>query len=77
MSPKDEAIVVQREFRRREFLWFVGAGPALVAATAGALPPLASTPRSNDERCAPRYRESGHVKTFYRINRYVTEAVPC
>jgi hypothetical protein len=56
---------------RREFLRALGAG-AGVAATAAA--PLATgakadTENNNDKRKA-RYKETDHVKAFYRVNRY-------
>ena len=56
---------------RREFLRSLGAGATVVVAAAG---PLAGDARadteSNDEKRKSRYRETEHVKTFYRVNRY-------
>jgi hypothetical protein len=56
---------------RRDFLRTLGGG-ATVAAAAGA--PLAgdahADTESNDEKRKSRYRETDHVKTFYRVNRY-------
>jgi len=56
---------------RREFLRTLGAGATAAAAVAG---PLAGEARadteSNDEKRKARYRETEHVKTFYRVNRY-------
>jgi hypothetical protein len=56
---------------RREFLRALGAG-AGVAATASA--PLATAAKAdsetNDEKRKARYKETEHVKTFYRVNRY-------
>ena len=56
---------------RRDFLRALGAG-AGVAATAAA--PLASLAKAdsenNDEKRKARYKETDHVKTFYRVNRY-------
>jgi hypothetical protein len=53
---------------RREFLRVLGAG-----ATAAAVP-LASQAKAdtetNDEKRKARYKETDHVKTFYRVNRY-------
>lgn len=55
---------------RREFLRVFGAG-AGVAAAAGSLSTSArADSESNDEKRKPRYRETEHVKTFYRVNRY-------
>jgi hypothetical protein len=56
---------------RRDFLRALGAG-AGVAATAAA--PLAGVAKAdsenNDEKRKARYKETDHVKTFYRVNRY-------
>jgi hypothetical protein len=53
---------------RREFLRTLGVGAAAAAV------PLAGDARadseSNDEKRKSRYRETEHVKTFYRVNRY-------
>jgi hypothetical protein len=58
---------------RRSFFRAVG-GATTVAAAAVASPlaaPEAQAQASNDERRA-RYRESDHVKAFYRTNGYET-----
>lgn len=59
---------------RRDFLRILGAG-AGVAAGAGAF--VASSARADseteNEKRKPRYRETEHVKTFYRVNRYPTK----
>jgi hypothetical protein len=56
---------------RRDFLRVLGAG-AGVAVTAAA--PLATTAKAdtenNDEKRKARYKETDHVKAFYRVNRY-------
>jgi hypothetical protein len=56
---------------RRDFLRALGAGATVAAAAAG---PLAGEARadteSNDEKRKSRYRETEHVKTYYRVNRY-------
>ena len=61
----------QNKVARRDFLRVLGAG-AGVAATAAA--PLASDAKAdsenNDEKRKARYKETDHVKTFYRVNRY-------
>jgi len=55
---------------RRDFLRILGSG-AGIAAGAGALAPSAhADSETNDEKRKPRYRESDHVKTYYRVNRY-------
>jgi hypothetical protein len=55
---------------RRTFLGALGAG-AGAAAGAGALTTAArADSESNDEKVKARYRETEHVKTFYRVNKY-------
>jgi hypothetical protein len=59
-----------RKLGRRDFLRKLGVGATAVAATV----PLAGEARadteSNDEKRKARYKETEHVKTFYRVNRY-------
>jgi hypothetical protein len=66
MKKQDETKVA-----RRDFLRALGAG-AGVAVTAAA--PLAGAAKAdsenNDEKRKARYKETDHVKTFYRVNRY-------
>jgi ribosomal protein L12E/L44/L45/RPP1/RPP2 len=61
----------KRSVGRRDFLRAFGAGATAAAASAG---PLAATARAdsetNDEKRKSRYKETEHVKTFYRVNRY-------
>jgi hypothetical protein len=55
---------------RRSF-FRAGSGAAVVAATVvatGAEPAAAA--ESASERTKARYKETEHVKTFYRVNRY-------
>jgi hypothetical protein len=56
---------------RREFLRVLGAGAGVAVTTAV---PLATAARadseSNDEKRKARYKETDHVKTYYRVNRY-------
>ena len=60
----------ERKLGRRDFLRKLGVGATAVAATA----PLAGEARAdtetNDEKRKARYKETEHVKTFYRVNRY-------
>jgi hypothetical protein len=56
---------------RREFLRTLGVGAAAAAAGAGQLPDVAhADTESNAEKRKARYRETEHVKTYYRVNRY-------
>jgi hypothetical protein len=54
---------------RRQFLRVLGAGAAVTAT-----PPLITDAKAdsetNDEKRKSRYRETEHVKNFYRVNRY-------
>lgn len=53
---------------RRDFLRALGAGAAVAAA------PLATEAKAdsetNDEKRKSRYKETDHVKAFYRVNSY-------
>lgn len=57
---------------RREFLRGLGVGAVAAGATVAA--PLVGEARAdsenNDEKRKPRYKESDHVKAYYRVNRY-------
>jgi hypothetical protein len=57
---------------RRDFLRALGVG-AGVAATAPLAVGAKADSESNDEKRKARYRETDHVKTFYRVNRYPTQ----
>ena len=64
MQSKDRAAV-----GRREFLRVLGAG-ATVAAAAPLATEAEADSETNDEKRKARYKESDHVKRFYRVNRY-------
>jgi hypothetical protein len=56
---------------RREFLRTLGAGATVAAAGTGPLAGEAhADTESNDEKRKARYRETEHVKAYYRVNRY-------
>jgi hypothetical protein len=55
---------------RRQFLRGLGVGAGLAATAAAPLATSAVAAESNDERAKARYKETDHVKTFYRVNRY-------
>jgi hypothetical protein len=56
---------------RRAFLRSLGAGATAAAAGAAPLADVArADTETNDEKRKARYRETEHVKTFYRVNRY-------
>jgi hypothetical protein len=56
---------------RRDFLRALGLGATAAAATSA---PLANSAHadteSNEEKRKARYRETEHVKAYYRVNRY-------
>ena len=54
---------------RRDFLRVLGAGAGAAAATAAPIVSAVAAENETDKTKA-RYRESEHVKTFYRVNRY-------
>jgi hypothetical protein len=55
--------------RRRDFLRVLGVGAATAAVAPLANPVQADT-ESDDEKRKARYKETDHVKAFYRVNRY-------
>ena len=56
---------------RREFLRALGVGATAAAASAGPLAGEAvADTETNEEKRRSRYRETEHVKTYYRVNRY-------
>ena len=58
---------------RRDFLRTLGAGAGagVAIASAGPLAPAArADTETNEEKRKSRYKETEHVKTFYRVNRY-------
>ena len=70
MKERDKATGRRPGVGRREFLRALGAGAGVAVAAV----PLAGEARadseSNDEKRKARYKETDHVKTFYRVNRY-------
>ena len=56
---------------RRDFLRALGVGAGAAAAGAATLTTGAQADsETNDEKKKSRYRETEHVKTFYKVNRY-------
>ena len=67
MSDEKKTTVGRRNFLRKVGIGTVGAGATL------ALPlmaPAQADSESNDEKRKARYKETDHVKAFYRVNRY-------
>jgi len=66
MKTSDKAAV-----GRREFLRALGAGAGIAVTTAAPLATAAKADsENNDEKRKARYKESDHVKAFYRVNKY-------
>jgi hypothetical protein len=56
---------------RREFLRTLGVGAGAAVATSGPLAQnAAADSESNDDKRKARYKETAHVKEYYRVNRY-------
>ena len=56
---------------RRDILRALAAGAGVAAVSAGPLAiNAAADTESGDEKRKPRYKESEHVKAYYRVNRY-------
>jgi hypothetical protein len=55
---------------RREFLRALGAGATAAAASGTLATPAQADTETNDEKRKARYKETDHVKAFYRVNRY-------
>ena len=67
MKPEKKAL------DRRDFLRALGAGAGVATVAAGPLATEAvADSETNDEKRKARYKETDHVKTFYRVNRYPT-----
>ena len=65
MKHEDKAAV-----GRRDFLRTLGAGAGLAATAAVPLAAPAAAAESDADKTKTRYRETDHVKTFYRVNGY-------
>ena len=59
----------KRTVGRRDFLRALGVG-AGAAATAPLATAAKADSENNDEKRKARYKETDHVKAFYRVNRY-------
>jgi hypothetical protein len=71
--PKETAMKQKEKttVARRDILRALATGAGVAVASAG---PLATTAiadtESSDEKRKPRYKETEHVKAYYRVNRY-------
>ena len=55
---------------RREFLRVLGVGAAAGAAAPLSAGKAKADTEKNDEKRQSRYKETDHVKAYYRVNRY-------
>ena len=55
---------------RREFLRALGAGAGMAATVAPLATPAKADSETTDEKKKARYKETDHVKAYYRVNRY-------
>lgn len=65
MEDEDKAVV-----GRRDFLRTLGAGAGLAATAAVPLATKAQATQADAQANKTLYRETDHVKTFYRVNGY-------
>jgi hypothetical protein len=67
MKDEKQVKVGRRDFLRKVGVGTVGAGATLAT-------PLISSAQAdsenNDEKRKARYKETDHIKTYYRVNRY-------
>lgn len=67
MKNEKKATVGRRDFLRKVGLGAVGAGATLAAPL---IVPAQADSENNDEKRKARYKETDHVKAYYRVNRY-------
>jgi hypothetical protein len=61
----------EKKVGRRDFLRALGAGAGVAVTAAGPLAEEAvADSETNDEKRKARYKETEHVKAYYRVNRY-------
>ena len=63
----EKAKVGRRDFLRKVGIGTVGAGATLATPRVGS---AQADSENNDEKRKARYKESDHVKAYYRVNRY-------
>ena len=67
MKNENKVTVGRRDFLRKVSVGAVGAGATLAAPLVA---PAQADSETNDEKRKARYKETDHVKAFYRVNRY-------
>ena len=69
MKNEKKATVGRRDFLRKVGVGAVGASATLATPL---IAPAQADSESNDEKRKARYKETDHVKAYYRVNRYPT-----
>ena len=67
MRDEKKTKVGRRDFLRKVGIGKVGAGASLATPLVGS---AQADSENNDEKRKARYKETDHVKAFYRVNRY-------
>jgi hypothetical protein len=67
MKHNDKTTVARRDFLRNIGIGTVSAGATLATPLIGS---AHADSENNDEKRKPRYKETEHVKKYYRVNRY-------
>ncbi|HKO69389.1 MAG TPA: twin-arginine translocation signal domain-containing protein [Bradyrhizobium sp.] len=67
MKSEKKATVGRRDFLRNVGVGAVGAGATLASPL---IVPAQADSENNDEKRKARYKETDHVKAYYRVNRY-------
>ncbi|WGD49432.1 twin-arginine translocation signal domain-containing protein [Bradyrhizobium sp. CB1650] len=67
MNDEKKAAAGRRDFLRKVGIGAVGASATLATPLVGS---AEADSENNDEKRKARYKESDHVKAFYRVNRY-------
>jgi hypothetical protein len=73
MNPKEDAAMKQDDkakVGRRDFLRVLGVGAGAAAVAPAMSVEARADSESNDEKRKARYKETDHVKAYYRVNRY-------
>jgi hypothetical protein len=60
----------EQELDRRKLLRTLAAGAGAATAAVGGLTSAKADGETNDEKRKARYKETEHVRAFYRVNRY-------
>jgi hypothetical protein len=69
MKNENKVTVGRRDFLRKVGVSAVGAGATLATPL---IAPAQADSETNDEKHKARYKETDHVKAYYRVNRYPT-----